>query len=171
MSENPRSASPTPVHQFRFDLATTLVWWCVIPTSVVVAIYLGAVWPPGGPPWWWWPRVPAVVGSVLLSLLGCAFIFRRRMFDRSPQLELYTDFLRAKQIGDVDILWANVRGIRAFDRIGGAEEIGMNTRNRLLVLDVEGMGAVELNLDGLGVPAGHILGLVASVRPEFRKVK
>jgi hypothetical protein len=71
---------------------------------------------------------------------------------------------------DVEIHWTDVRNIRTLDNLGGAQEIGMNARNNLLILDVEGVGEVEVNLDGLGVPAGHVLELIRSMRPELNRL-
>ena len=158
-----------PVHQFRFEiLQAGLIMW-MLSWGAAVGVYLGLVWPNGFQPGWWWPEVPAVVVVSLGCVFVCTYKHWRRILDRSPQLELYTNYLRAKQLGDVDILWTDVRNIRALDNIGGALEIGMNTRNSLLILEVEGVGTVELNLDGLGVPAQHVLQLIVNLRPEFTR--
>lgn len=158
-----------PLHQFRFELLPVpLIMWLLC-WGAAIGVYLGLVWPNGSQPWWWWPQVPAIVLASLACVVACTYKHWRRVLDRSPQLELYNDCLRAKQLGDVEIHWADVHSIRTLDKIGGAQEIGMNTRNSLLILDVEGVGAVELNLDGLGVPAQHVLELIAKFRPEFTR--
>lgn len=93
------------------------------------------------------------------------------MFDRSPQLELYADCLRAKQLGDVEICWSDVYRIRTLDKTGTAQDIGWNTNNHLLVLDVAGAGEITLNLDGLGVLATEVLDLIEGIRREFKRKK
>jgi hypothetical protein len=174
-----------PAHQFRFEilpisLIMSLIAWCA-----VVGTYIGFAWPIMPRPGWWWPQVPAVVIVSMIFLFGITYKHWRRIFDRSPQLELYADYLRAKQLKGVDIPWKDVRSIRTVDRIGGATQIGMNTKNNLLILHVvsmhtvqltldgsrvfglESRSTVELNLDGLGVPAQHVMALITSLRPEF----
>src|SRR5262245_11107676 len=102
-----------PVHLFRFELLPApLIMW-LLGWGAAMGVYLGLVWPSGHRPGWWWPQVPIVVLVSLRFVVLCTFKHWRRIFDRSPQLELYSDHLRAKQLGDVEILWKDVWNMRA----------------------------------------------------------
>lgn len=96
--------------------------------------------------------VAGVLGFVSLACLIHARRYWMRLFDRRPQIEIHPGFLRARQWGDVDLLWRSVRNIR-----GQTQSIGSDVIDASIFLKVEGRDELELDTTGLDQSTERIL--------------
>lgn len=139
-------------HQYRWSINFALlkVVFSAIGWTAIVGL-------PGLFVWMWTldkqpEREGAVVAGIAGVILLCSLLhsrkYWRRFFDRTPQLELYGGFLRARQLGDEDIPWTQVRNIR------GTEEV-VSRDISYLILDTDD-GEMELDLAGLDAPMRDI---------------
>lgn len=98
-----------------------------------------------------WP----VIGIYLGIVSVCCFLHARRywmrLFDQSPQLELYPTFIRAKQFRDVDVLWKSLTHLR-----GMTKSIGSDVIDATIFLTIKSKGEIELDTTGLNVPTTEI---------------
>jgi hypothetical protein len=96
----------------------------------------------------------AIVG--LLGVFGLIWTVHSRrywfrLFDRSPQVEFFPGFIRARQWGDVDVLWKSIVNIR-----GRTQAIGTDVIDAAVFLEVTGRGEIELDTTGLDRPTEDI---------------
>jgi hypothetical protein len=128
------------VHQVRYGIWAALAWigaylmlWAVLSMLPVMGLLLEKK-----SPWGW-----AVLGGVLVGWVVHSRRYWSRLFDRSPQIELYPTFLRAKQL-DNDIPWKEVQDIR-----GSRYGTGLDPGRERLDLTLVGGKHVELDLAAL----------------------
>ncbi len=121
------------------QIVMLLVLWMAIFAIPAMFLLESALGPQTISAWWW----AAVGGGLLLCWAVHSRAAWRRLYDRSPQIEVHPTFLRATQLQD-DILWKNVRHIewRAVRSGGMISDSG-------LVLEVADKGSVWLDLVGL----------------------
>lgn len=129
-------------------IAYSFVFWALVFMLPGLMMWMASLDKPG-------QEIRVIGGFLGIVGLACLIHSRRywmRLFDRRPQIEIHPGFLRARQWGDVDLLWKSVRNIR-----GQTRSIGSDVIDATIFLKVEGREELELDTTGLDQPTQFIL--------------
>lgn len=148
--------------QFRFDIGSiltrllmSLVMWGLIAGLPLVVVWAVSV----RRPVWLYPAAAAI----LVVWLVYTRRHWARIFDRSPQLVLDSSGVRARQLGNAAIPWANIIAIQAQEAHGVG--IMLDSAERaLLILTLANGNRHELDVRWLGHSPGQILKLADELR-------